>query len=122
MSNGVKPRVFVSSVIEGYREMREAARRGILAADCEPVLGEDFPSLADSPRNACFDAVESCDAIVTVVGHRGGFRAPSGKLVVEEEYDHARSSGLQRFLFLQEMDRDPEAERLAARLSDYVTG
>ncbi|QDU67317.1 DUF4062 domain-containing protein [Engelhardtia mirabilis] len=118
-----RPRVFVSSVMDGFGEYRAAARAGIEAAGCEPVLVEDNPSLDASPRNACLDGVESCDAVVVVVGDRGGYTAPSGKLVVEEEYEHAVGRSIPTLVFIQDgVERDEDADGLAARLSEYVDG
>lgn len=116
------PRVFVSSVMDGFEEYRSAARTALVAAGCEPVLIEDNPALATSPRNACLDGVASCDAVVILVGDRGGWTAPSGKLVVEEEYEFARGKSKPIFVFLQSTNRDAEGERLAKKLSDYVDG
>lgn len=119
----MKPRVFVSSVIKGFEEMREAARRGIEKAGCEPVLvNEDFPALPDSPRNASLDGVDSSDIYLVLVGSRGGSRAPSGKTVVEEEFARARLKKLPVLVFLQNIQRDSDAERLATQLSDLIEG
>jgi hypothetical protein len=119
----MKPRVFVSSVVDGFEEFRQAAREGITAAGGDPVLvNEDFPSMITSSRNACLDAVESCDYIVSIVGQRGGWTTPSGRLVVEEEYDRARSKKIPVLAFLQNVERDPDAKRFARELSDYATG
>jgi len=86
------------------------------------LVNEDFPSLASSSRNACLDAIDSCDYVITIIGHRGGWTAPSGRLIVEEEYEHARACKLPVLLFLQAVDRDADAVRLAQRLSDFVDG
>lgn len=116
-------RVFVSSVVKGFESYREAARRGIEAAGGEPVLvNEDFPSLPDSSRNACLDAVASSDIYLAIIGERAGWKAPSGKLVVEEEFEEAQNRDLPVLLFLVDGDQEEEAERLARRLSDYVEG
>lgn len=118
-----RPRVFVSSVVDGFEEYREAARQGIEAAGGEPVLvNEDFPAQPDSPRNACLDAVDSCDIYLAIIGERGGWTAPSGRLVVEEEYDRARGSNLRPLVFLKNVERDDDAEQLVHKMSDYVTG
>ena len=118
-----RQRVFVSSIIEGFETFREAARRGIEAAGCEPILvNEQTPSVPKSPRNACLDAVASCDIYVAIIGERGGWTAPSGKLVVEEEFEEARRRNLPVFVFIHNTERDAEAERLAHRLSDFVQG
>lgn len=118
-----RPRVFVSSVVEGFAAYREASRAGIEQANGEPVLvNEDFSSMTSSSRNTCLDAVASCDIFLLLMGSRGGWLAPSGRLVVEEELQHARSRKLPVLVFLQEEKRDEQAERLARQLSDYIDG
>jgi hypothetical protein len=117
------PRVFVSSVVEGFQEFRQSAREGIEAVGAEPVMvNEDFPSLATSSRNACLDAVASSDIYIAIIGERGGWRTPSQKLVVEEEYEFARTSHLPTLLFVQDGPRDADADRLVRLMSDYIDG
>lgn len=86
------------------------------------MVNEDFPADARSSRNACLDAVASSDAYILIIGERGGWRAPSGKLVVEEEYQEARARRLPVMMFFQGISRDADAEELTSRLSDYVDG
>lgn len=113
----------MSSVVDGFQEYREAARRGITKAAGEAILAnEDFPSLSESPRNACLDAIASSDCLVVIVGQRGGWKSPSGMLVVEEECEYARRRKIPILAFLQDIKRDEDGERLANRISDYVTG
>lgn len=116
------PRVFVSSVMDGFEEFRQAAKKGIVAAGAIPVLIEDFPALPVSPRNACLDGVDSCDIFIVIVGNRGGWTSPSGKLVVEEEYEEALRRRLRILVFVQDTVRDSDAQRLVTTLSDYVGG
>lgn len=118
----MRPRVFVSSVIEKFQEYREAARDGIVAGGGDPILVEDYPGLSVSPRTACLDGVASCDIFVVVIGDRAGWTTPSGKLVVEEEYEEARKRKIPTLAFIQNVEREEEAEKLAGRLSDYVNG
>jgi hypothetical protein len=118
----MRPRVFVSSVMDGFEEYRRAAKEGIVGAGGEPVLVEDFSSLSQSPRTACLDAVASCDIYIAVVGSRGGWTAPSGQLVVEEEYEEARHRRLSILAFIQDTERDTDAQRLVRTLSDYIDG
>lgn len=109
--------------MDGFGPYREAARAGIEAAGGEPLLVEDRPSLGHSSRTACLDLVASADAFVLVVGERGGWTAPSGKLVVEEEWEEARRRKIPVRAFVQDgVTRDGDAARLAAAVSDYVTG
>lgn len=118
----MRPRVFVSSVMEEFSDFRQAARKGIIAAGGEPVLIEDFPATSASPRTACLDAVASCDACVIIVGEKGGWKTPAGRLVVEEEFEEARKRKLSVLVFLHDKNRDEDAQRLVDRLSDYVDG
>ena len=118
-----KPRIFISSVMEGFEAEREAARQGIIAADGEPILIDDSASQGASSRTACLDAVASCDALIVIVGARGGWITPSGKLVVEEEVDEARARNLPIRVFGQaNVQRDEEGRALYVKLSDYISG
>jgi Domain of unknown function (DUF4062) len=67
----MRSRVFLSSVMDGFEEYRQAAREGIVAAGGEPVLAEDFPSLPISSRTACLDGVASSDIYIAIIGGRG---------------------------------------------------
>lgn len=118
------PRVFISSVIQGFDAFREAARRGVLTGGGEPVLvNEDVPSQPDSSRNVCLDLVHSSDAVVLLIGSQGGWVTPSGKTVVEEEVSEARRLGKPLLVFLQDVsEHDNAAARLAAEVSDYISG
>lgn len=120
----MKGRVMVSSVVTGFEAEREAARQGIEAGGGDPLLvNEDFPAKGLSPRNACLDAVDSSDAYVVILGGRAGYIAPSGKPVVEEEYERAVARGLPVLAFVQEgVEREAEAARLENRISQYVGG
>lgn len=118
-----KLRVFVSSVVEGFQEYRAAARQGIENAGGEPILvNEDQPAASSSSRNACLDLVQSSDIYVMIVGARGGWTSPSGKLVVEEEFEYARKRKIPQLVFLQSVTRDADADRLALAASNYTDG
>lgn len=118
----VPPRVFISSVMTGFEAYRTAAAQGVLDAGAEPVMVERFPSLNLSPRNACLEAIDTCDAVVAVIGVRAGFSTPSGRYVVEEEWQHARKRSKPLFVFVQQASLEPEAQRIASELSEYVHG
>ena len=118
----MKPRIFVSSIMEQFSEFRSAAREAIARCGGEPTLVEDYPSVSASPRNACLDGVHSCDFLVTIIGVRGGFIAPSGKLVIEEEYEEALRKRIPVLVFVQEGDRDENAQKFVNKVSDYVDG
>lgn len=118
-----QPRVFVSSVVENFEAYRQAAEAGARGAGMLPVLvNEQSPSRPDSSRNACLDAISTCDAFILIIGERGGWQTPSGKLVVEEELDEAIRRKLPVLVFLHETAREPSATTLTMRVSDYVAG
>jgi Domain of unknown function (DUF4062) len=115
-------RVFVSSVMEDFQEYRQAAKAGIISAGAEAVLVEDYPSLSVSPRNACLDGVASCDIYLAIVGQRGGWTAPSGNLVVEEEYEEAGRRKVRVIAFMQNVEHDKGSQFFVDKLSHYVDG
>lgn len=122
MTDRVRARVFISSVMTGFEAYRAAAAQGVHDAGAKPVMVEDFPSLNVSPRNACLEAIDSCDAVVVVIGVRAGFSTPSGRYVVEEEWLHARKRSKPLFVFVQQGSLEPEAQRIASEISEYVHG
>ena len=50
----------------------------------------------------CLDAIDSCDVFLIVLGGRGGWKTPSGRLVIEEEFEHARSRKLAVLVFFED--------------------
>ncbi|MFC1510203.1 DUF4062 domain-containing protein [Candidatus Omnitrophota bacterium] len=118
----MKPRVFLSSIMEGYSDFRLVAKDAITRGGGDPILIEDYPSVFTSPRNACLDGVHSCDILVLLIGLRGGFLAPSKKLVIEEEYEEALRKRMKVFVFIQEGDNDEPSRKFANKVSDYIDG
>ena len=118
-----RPRIFVSSVMQGYRDYRDAARRGIQRAGCDPVLAEDFAAQSTSPRNACLDGVQSSDVLVMLLGARYGWRAPSGQSATEEEYEEARQRHLPILVFVEKgVERERQQQMFVQAIEDYIGG
>lgn len=118
-----RPRVFVSSIIDGFGPFRSAARAAIEAVEGEPLLAnEDLPSLNASSRNACLDLVDSSDYLLSVVATRGGWTTPFGKLVVEEEYERAVQRKIPVLAFIQSGTQDADSARFSSLISDYTAG
>lgn len=118
-----RPRVFISSVMEGYEAFRDATAEGVRRAECEPVQAEDFVASSTSPRNACLDGVRSADAIVLLLGSRYGWIAPSGMSVTEEEYNEARRTHKRIFVFLEDVvTREPQQDEFVRKVQDYIDG
>jgi hypothetical protein len=108
--------------MDGFEDRRAAARVAIEHAGAQPIMAEDFPAISASPRNACLDGVASSDACAIIVGSRSGWTAPSGKLVVEEEYEEALRRSLLILAYIENTPREGAATAFVARLTDYVSG
>ncbi len=122
MSNGPRPRIFVSSLMTGYGNVREAAARAIVEAGCGPVLAERFPAGTVSPRTACLDAVASCEGIVLILGGRYGEDTAAGVSATEEEYREAVRLKKHIFVFLERTEREPRQQEFIGEVEDYVDG
>ncbi|MDD4527550.1 MAG: DUF4062 domain-containing protein [Candidatus Margulisbacteria bacterium] len=118
----VKPRVFVSSVMEEFEEYRNAAREVITESGGYPILIEDFPSSPISSRNACLDLVDTCEIFTIIISDRGGWTCPSGLLVIQEEYNKAKVKGIPIIVLIENIDRDNDAQGLVEIVSNYVSG
>lgn len=124
-----RPRVFISSLMQGYGDVRNAAAVAIKRADCEPVRAEDFPASNTSPRTACLDGVASSDAVCLILGKRylaeGGALVPSGLSATHEEYNEAVRLRKPLLLFLDYRDNDPTEpaqQEFINEVTGYVTG
>ena len=72
-------RVFVSSIVNGYEDFRQAAKDAIEALRYEVIAMERTePASSSSTREACLDTVESSDVIVLLIGRRYGRPTRSG--------------------------------------------
>jgi hypothetical protein len=103
-------RVFISSLIDGFAELRNAAADAISTLGHEPRRAEDFPASPDSPRHACLQGVRDADAVVLILAAHYGFPQPSGLSATHEEYREARDS--RPVLVFIQRDVAPEVREL----------
>ncbi|MEA2233447.1 MAG: hypothetical protein QOD83_3263 [Solirubrobacteraceae bacterium] len=82
-------RVFVSSVIEGYSEPRNAAVAAIEKLGASAVWFERFGGRDSDPNRAYLDEVRSSDIYVGLLGARYGRPLPSRFSATHEEYREA---------------------------------
>lgn len=83
-------KVFISSVISGMEEFREAAARAARALGHDVIQAEDFGARPDSPQTACLAGVREAEAVVLLMGARYGAPQSSGLSATHEEYREAR--------------------------------
>lgn len=94
--------VFVSSVIEGYLDVREAAADAIKAVGARPVLFERFGGRDADPNEAYLSEVRASDVYVGLLGARYGRPLPDRYSATHAEYREAERSGSRLSVWAQE--------------------
>lgn len=88
-----RPRVFVSSTVLDFRDLRSAVRYWLEENGFRPHFSEfnDFPQAPDkNSYDSCLRAIDESDYFVLFVGGRVGGRAgPGGESITRLEYRHA---------------------------------
>lgn len=116
-------RVFISSLIGGFEELRAAARSAIVALRHEPVVAEDFGARAASPQVACLQGVRSADLVVLILGSRYGFvQGASGVSPTHEEYLEARGSKPILMFVQEDVERDEQQAKFISEVGAWQTG
>src|SRR5215471_7207507 len=86
-----RPRVFVSSVHDGYEGLRETAKAVVERMGFEYVGMERFGSLPDQADVTCWHEVARCDLYLGLLGWRYGSRRDgASQSYTEREYHYAR--------------------------------
>lgn len=87
-------KIFVSSVMNGFEEFREAAFAAIRSLDHDIIRAEDFPASTTSSRVACLQGVREADLVVLILGERYGWsNTHSGLSPTHEEFREAVTEG-----------------------------
>lgn len=103
-------KVFISSVIHGYEEYREAAAEGVEVLGYEVSRSEDFSARPDTPQQACLSEVRASDVVILLLGERYGTKQDSGLSATQEEYNEAKRSNKPVLVFI-ESDIKPELDQ-----------
>lgn len=116
-------KVFISSLIGGFEEFREAAREAIVTLRHEPVIAEDFGARPSSPQIACMQGVRSADLVVLILGTRYGFvQGSSGVSPTHEEYLEARGNK-PILMFVQEgVEREEQQAKFISEVGAWQAG
>ncbi|MEL7781589.1 DUF4062 domain-containing protein [Citromicrobium bathyomarinum] len=116
-------KIFVSSVMNGFEEFREAAFAAIRSLDHDIVRAEDFPASTSSSRVACLQGVREAELVVLILGERYGWSdTRSGLSPTHEEYREAVTDG-KLIPFVQTgVDREPAQQSFVDEVEDYDTG
>lgn len=116
-------KVFISSVIGGFQQFRDAAKRGATALRHEVIRAEAFGAAPDSPQRVCLAGVREADVVILILGARYGEIQPgSGVSATHEEFREARER-CDVLVFVQEgVTREPRQEDLLREVRDWASG
>ncbi|MBH02815.1 MAG: hypothetical protein CMP08_01610 [Xanthomonadales bacterium] len=115
--------VFISSVIEGYEEMRQAARRGVELMGLKPITVEvDLAAQVYSPEQACLTAVAQADIYIVLAGARVGYKTNHGVSVTQAEYQEAQKTRRPTLVFIENIEPTPDQKNFIDELQDYAKG
>ena len=115
--------VFISSLIGGFGQFREAAKRAVTAFRHMPVMAEDFGARTSSPQIACLQGVRQSDLVVLILGEGyGPIQSGSGLSATHEEYREARGTK-QVIAFIQQgVTPEPRQAELIAEVEGWESG
>ncbi len=115
-------KVFISSIIGGFTEFREAARRAAEALGHQVIRAEDFPASSITPQQACLQGVREADVVLLIVGDRYGVVQPWGLSATHEEYREARERKPVMVFLGSGGQRKPAQQRFLDELEAWATG
>lgn len=116
-------RVFISSLIRGLEDERDAAATGIETLRHVPRRAEDFGASPDSPQIVCLAGVRECELTTLILGATYGAIQPSGLSATEEEYREAKELHRPVLAFVQAgIDPEPRQAAFMADVRQWVGG
>lgn len=115
--------IFVSSVMNGFEEYREAAFAAIRSLDHEMVRAEDFPAATTPSRVACLQGVREADLVILILGERYGWsETQSGISPTHEEFREAAAEGKVIPFVQAGVTREPAQQQFVEEVENYDTG
>lgn len=115
-------KVFVSSVIGGFEEFREAAESGIRTLGHEVLRAEDFSASSQTAQQACLGAVRASDVVVLILGDRYGAIQESGLSATHEEYREAQGTKSALVFVQRGADPDEQQRRFIDEVQEWASG
>ena len=114
--------VFISSVIEGMEEFRDAASEGAVVLRHKVVRAEDFGALPETPQEACLREVRESDVVVLLIGERYGFAQASSLSATHEEYQEARDRKPLVVFVQRNVEHDARQKKFLNEVQDWTSG
>jgi hypothetical protein len=115
-------KIFISSVIGGFEDFREAAAEAIGTLRHQVTRSEDFSATPDSPQIACLAGIRQADVVVVLLGARYGPVQASGMSATHEEFAEARATKPTLVLIQGGITPEPEQASLIQEARDWSGG
>ena len=118
-------KVFISSVIENYKDRRDAAEEAILELNIDQsfnfeairIESKKYPAVNKTPQKACLDGVKECDIYL------GIFPRNKSSSPTEEEFGQAGNEKKCRFVFIENtQDIDPIQSEFLKEFKGWESG
>jgi hypothetical protein len=104
---GREQRIFVSSLIDGYGDYRQAAIDAIIELDAEPIVFERFGGRDSDPHEAYLTEVRASTVYVGLLGDRYGRPLTDRFSATHKEFREAEEVGVRTTVWVQEgVDRE----------------
>lgn len=128
-----KIKIFISSIIEGYLDRRDAVEEAILSLNADQDLSLEamrmdsnrHPSENKSSQQACLDGVKECDIYIGVFPENdyGWDDSPIGISPTHEEFRQAVKEKKSIIIFIEKKeDKSLRQKEFLQEVGNYVTG
>lgn len=115
-------KVFISSVISGFGEYRDAAARACQTLKHQPLRAEDFGATAGTPQQVCLAGVRAAEVVVLLLGAKYGEPQSSGLSATHEEFHEARDRSRVLAFVQQGVSREPRQDEFVREVQGWGAG
>lgn len=116
-------KAFISSVLSGYTEYREAAGAAVRSLRHKVIWAEEFGARPDTPQQACLEGVRLSDVVVLLLGAAYGSVQDSGLSATHEEWKEAVADQKPVLVFVEKVDgRDQRQDAFIAEVESWSQG
>ncbi len=115
-------KVFISSVITGMEQYRDAAAVAVRSLGHEVIRAEDFGASPETPQTTCLTGVRQADLVVLLLGTQYGAVQPSGLSATHEEYREAIERSPVLIMVERNVQRNSEQTEFLREVQDWRQG
>ena len=115
-------KVFISSVVSGMEEYRDAAAKAARTLKHEVLRSEDFGATPTTPQRVCLAGVRAAQAVLLLIGRRYGSAQASGLSPTHEEFREAQERGTILVFVQQIAEREEAQEAFLKEVQSWSSG